>query len=168
MLVTTHIGPGGVAEAPPALPGPAGPRGSSPSRLFRFERRWVLAIFEAVLPSGEAELPLGADQAPLGRFLDDFLARAPLTAVLGLRASLWLLMLAPPFVLGRARTFLGLSPPERVALLDRLRCSEVYLVRESAMLFKIVGCLGLCGLAPLQQRLGIFPVDQTLPPWASP
>jgi hypothetical protein len=168
MLVTTHIGPGGVAGAPPALPGAAGPRGSSPLRLFRFERRWAVAIFETVLPSGEAELPVGAAQAPLGRFLDDFLARAPLTAVLGLRASLWLLMLAPLFVLGRARTFLGLSSPERVALLDRLRRSELYLVRESALLFKIVGCLGLCGLAPLQQRLGIFPVDPTLPPWASP
>src|SRR5690242_15791783 len=118
MLVTTHRGPG-EAAAGPALPGPADPRGSSPLRLFRFERRWLVAIFETVLPDGEAALPLGAPQAPLGRFVDDFLARAPLTAVLGLRGALWLVILAPLVALGRPRTFLGLPPPERIALLDR-------------------------------------------------
>jgi hypothetical protein len=162
MLVTTHEGEAAV------MPGPAGPRGRSLLRLLRFERRWLVAIFETVLPTGEAALPLGAAQAPLGRFADDLLARAPLAAVLGLRGALWLVMLAPPFVLGRPRTFLGLAPADRIALLDRLRKSDRYLVRESAALFKIVGCLGFCGLTPVQQRLGIHPTDRTLPPWASP
>lgn len=164
MLVTTRTGQGAAAVE---LPGRAEPRGSSLLRLLRFERRWVVAIFETVLPAGERALPLGAADAPLGRFLDDFLARAPLMAVLGLRASLWLLMLAPLFVLRRPRTLLGLSRPDRLAVLERLRRSDVYLVRESALLFKIVGCLGFCGLAPVQQRLGIFPTDSTLPPWGS-
>jgi hypothetical protein len=166
MLVTTHRGEG-AAQAAPALPGPAGPRGSSLPRLLRFERRWLVAIFETILPSGDPALPLGAADAPLGRFVDDLLASAPLPAVLGLRASLWLLMLAPLFVLGRPRSFLGLSSQARLALLERLRGSRHYLVRESALLFKIVGCLGFCGLPPVQQRLGIFPTDGTLPPWAS-
>jgi hypothetical protein len=152
----------------PALPGPAGPRGSSVLRLLRFERRWLVAVFETVLPAGEAALPLGAADAPLGRFVDDFLARAPLTAVLGLRGALWLIMLAPLVMLGRPRTFLGLPPADRIALLERLRRSDHYLVRESAVLFKIVGGLGFCGLAAVQQHLGIHPTDPDLPPWASP
>src|SRR6185436_3401846 len=164
-MLVTHRGQGAVEAA--ALPGPAAPRGSSPLRLFRFERRWLVAIFETVLPGGDPALALGAADAPLGRFLDDFLARAPLQAVLGLRASLWLLMLSPLFVLGRPRPFLGLATPARLAVLERLRRSNVYLVRESALLFKIVGCLGLCGLVPVQERLGIFPTDRTLPPWVS-
>jgi hypothetical protein len=164
MLVTTRTGQ---RAAEVALPGRVEPRGSSLLRLLRFERRWVVAIFETVLPAGEPGLSLGAADAPLGRFLDDFLARAPLTAVLGLRASLWLLMLSPLFVLRRPRTLLALSPPDRLAVLDRLRRSDVYLVRESALLFKIVGCLGFCGLHPVQQRLGIFPTDSTLPPWGA-
>jgi hypothetical protein len=162
MRVTTHRG-----EAEVALPGPAGPRGASLLRLLRFERRWLVAVFETVLPPGEPALPLGAAQAPLGRFVDDFLGRAPLTAVLGLRGALWLVMLAPLFVLGRPRTFLALAPADRIALLERLRRSDRYLVRESAVLFKIVGCLGFCGLAPVQRQLGIHPTDRTLPPWTS-
>jgi hypothetical protein len=166
MLLRTHTGQGEAAVTP-ALPGPAGPQRSSLLRLFRFERRWLLAVIETVLPAGEAGLPWGAAHAPLGRFVDDFLARAPLPAVLGLRAGLWLVILAPPFVLGRPHSFLGLPPQQRLALLDRLRRSDRYLVRESALFFKIVGCLGFCGLAPVQRQLGIHPTDGTLPPWAS-
>jgi hypothetical protein len=165
MAATTHIGQ---VKRPllPAPPGPVSPRGSSPLRLFRFERRWLLQVFETVLPAGEPALPLGAADVPMGRFLDDFLARAPLQAVLGLRAGLWMLVLAPLVSLRRPRTFLGLSAQDRAALIDRFRRSNHYLVRESATLFKIVGCLGFCGLGPIQQRIGIYPVDQTLPSWA--
>jgi hypothetical protein len=165
MAVTTH---GGQLVRPVSstVPGACDVRGSSLLRLFRFERRWLLRVFEAVLPPGDPTLALGAGDVPMGRFVDDFLASAPLTAVLGLRGGLWLILLAPLFVLGRPRTFLGLTPAERGALLERLRRSNLYLVRESATLFKIVGCLGYCGLGPVQRRIGIHPTDQTLPAWA--
>src|SRR5688572_803777 len=151
MAATTHTGQL-VRTVSSTVPGPSDPQGSSLLRLFRFERRWLIRVFEAVLPAGEDSLGLGAADVPMGRFADDFLARAPLTAVLGLRGALWLVMLAPLFVLGRPRTFLGLSPGQRGELLDRLRRSDLYLVRESATLFKIVGCLGFCGLGPVQRR----------------
>jgi hypothetical protein len=108
---------------------------------------------------------VGAGDAPLGRFVDDLLRRAPLAAVLGLRAALWLVLLAP-LAQGRLRTFLGLEPRSRLALLQRLCRSDRYLVREAALLFKVVGCLGLCGLPALQRQLGIQPVDAQPPPWA--
>jgi hypothetical protein len=162
MPVTTHIGHAAPVAAP-ALGGPADPRGRSLLRLWRFERRWLVRVFETVLPA-EPALSAGAAAAPMGRFVDDFVGRAPLPAVLGLRLALWLLMLAP-LAGGRFRTFLGLSPDERLALLDRLRRSDRYLVREAAVLFKVVGCLGFCGLAQVQRRIGIFPVDEAPPPW---
>jgi hypothetical protein len=167
MPATTHIG-----QAPrPALPlpwGPAEPRGSSVTRLFRFERRWLVRLLESVLPRVPEALPLGAADVPMGRFVDELLARVPLQAVLGLRAGLWLVLLSPPFVVGRWRSFLGLGDGERVELLDRLRRSDRYLVRESALLFKLVGCLGFCGLAPVQRAAGIAPVDETPPSWVRP
>jgi hypothetical protein len=135
--------------------------------LLGFERRWLLEVFASILPAHPG-LATGAADVPLRRFVDDFVIHAPLQAVLGLRAALWLVLLAPPFVLGRWRTFLGLAPAVRLILLDRLRRSDRYLVRESATLFKVVGALGFCGLAPLQQRIGIQPVDATPPTWMAP
>jgi hypothetical protein len=135
--------------------------------LLGFERRWLLAIFEAVVPTGpDSRLPASAARAPMGRFLDDLVRHAPAHFVLGLRACMWALMLAPPFVLGRMATFMGLSSVERLALLERLGRSDVYVVREMPLLFKTVACLGLCGLPDVQGHVGISPVDASPPAWA--
>jgi hypothetical protein len=151
-----------------SLAAPGDPVGRHPLRLLRFERRWLVRVFETLLPSGaDPRLPVGAADVPMGRFVDDLAARAPLAFLCGLRAGLWLLMLAPPFVLRRPRSFLGLAPDDRLALLERLRQSRVYLVRELALLFKIVACLGFCGLGPVQRRLGIHPTDTTAPGWGA-
>src|ERR1700757_3647747 len=101
-------------------------------RLLRFERRWLVRIFETILPSG-AGLDRGAADVPMGRFVDDFAAHAPLATLIGLRAALWLVMLAPLLWL-RWRPFLGLRDADRVQVLERLRRSDLYLVRESAAL----------------------------------
>ena len=155
---------------PRSLPGVAperGPRGGGALRLFNFERRWLVSVFAVVIPSGADErFPYGAAQAPMGRFVDDLLAHAPLQFVIGLRACLWMVMLSPLFLLGRFRSFLGLEPAAQLAVLERFRTSNIYLVRETPLLFKTVGCLGFCGLPAVQQGLGIHPTDATAPPWA--
>jgi hypothetical protein len=159
-------GSAGLGGGHPLAP-PEDPRGSSVLRLLRFERRWLLRIFEAILPSGMAsQVSRGAADVPLGRFLDDFVVHAPLLTVLGLRAALWLVLLAPFLVLRRPRSFLGLERAERVLLLERLRRNDNYVVRELAMFVKMVACLGFCGLAAVQEPLGIYPTDDTPPPWA--
>jgi hypothetical protein len=135
--------------------------------MLRFERRWLLRVFETIFPSGVVpQLSRGAAGVPTGRFVDDFAAHAPLLALVGLRAGLWMLMLAPLFILRRCRSFLGLTGVERVLVLDRMRRSNRYLVREAAMLLKTVACLGFCGLAAVQEPLGIHPTDETPPIWA--
>jgi hypothetical protein len=152
-----------------ALAPPSDPAQGSALRMFRFERRWMVRVFEAMLPAGvDPRLGLGAEQVPLGRFVDDLLVRAPFQSVMGLRAGVWILMLAPLFVLRRFRTFMGLSAAERQVVLDRVSRSNIYLVRESAHFLKIVGCLGFCGLTQVQQQLGIYPTDKVPPPWARP
>jgi hypothetical protein len=146
---------------------PHDPVGSDLLRLLRFERRWLLRIFAAILPSGgDPAQPRGAADVPLGRFIDDFAVHAPLITLIGLRAAVWLVMLAPLLVLRRGRTFLGLGAAEQVQLLERLRRSNRYFVRESALLLKLVACLGFCGLAAIQEPIGIVPLDETPPDWA--
>lgn len=135
--------------------------------LFGFERRWLLLVFETVVPSGAAErMPLGASDAPMERFIDDILDRAPFHFCIGLRACLWIVMFAPLFLIGRAATFAGLTPLERTRLLTVMGESDRYLLREMPLLFKTVACLGFCGLPEIQKRVGITVVDRTAPEWA--
>jgi hypothetical protein len=103
----------------------------------------------------------------MGRFVDDLLASASLEFVAGLRLCLWMVMLAPLVVLRRLRTFLSLDLADRTKVLDRLRRSDVYLVREAPILLKTIACLGFCGLSPVQKALGIHPVDASPPSWAT-
>jgi hypothetical protein len=134
--------------------------------MTRFERRWLLLVFDAVVPSGVDErMPLGIRDVPIERFIEDLFQHAPRHFCLGMRACLWLVMFAPPFVLGRARTMRGLNREERLLLLERLAQSPRYLVREVPLLFKTIACLGFCGLPDVQSRLGIFPVDVAPPEW---
>ncbi len=132
---------------------------SHPLRLWSFERRWLARVIEDLVT--EARGPL------LRRYLDDLLHHAPLEFVLGLRLCLWLLLLSPPFVLGRFATYFGLRQHERLRLHARLRESPRYVVREIPLLFKMVGCLGHCGLPDVQARLGIEPRDLEPPGWAA-
>jgi len=135
--------------------------------LLGFERRWLVVVFETVLPAGaDGRLPVRISDVPMDRFVDDLIRQAPAHFVLGLKACLWVVMLAPPFVLGRFRTFLGLEPSERLSLLERLGRSRTYVIREMPLLFKTIACLGFCGLPEVQSSIGIHPTDTTPPAWA--
>lgn len=137
--------------------------------LSSFEKRWLLVIFETLVPSGANErFPVGARDAPMARFVDDLIAHAPAHFCLGLRACIWVLTLSPIFVLGKLGTFGSLESAERLALLRRFSASPNYVIREMPLLFKTVACLGFCGLPDVQSRLGIHPVDATPPDWARP
>lgn len=127
-------------------------------RLFGFERDWLAAVLEDVVP--------GAGDVPIRRFVDDLLAHAPLEFVFGLRACLWFVVLCPPFVLRRAKTYFGLEREERLAVHARLKQSDRYVVREMPLLFKMIGSLGYCGLPEVQAEIGIEPRDQEPAEWA--
>jgi hypothetical protein len=126
--------------------------------MFAFERRWIGSMIVDLVP--------GAAQVPIDGFLQDLAAHAPREFLIGLRLCTWVLMLCPPFVVGRLASYSGLSAAERLRVHARLRQSRVYLLRELPLLFKLVGCLGYCGLPEVQARLGITPRDSEPPEWA--
>jgi hypothetical protein len=163
----TNVSLGRRGSLGPLAP-PGDPVGSSLARMLRFERRWLVRVFELLLPRGsDARLEMGGADVPLGRFVDDIVTRASMEFVTGLRLSLWLVMLAPWFLIRRRRTLLGLSPEERTIVLERLRTNQLYLVREALLVLKTFACLAFCGLPQVQDALGIHPIDRDPPSWAS-
>ena len=138
----------------------------APMRLFSFERRWLRALCEAMLPSGVRQDLPGAADVPLERFFDEFTTTVPFEAALGVRAFTWLLTLAP---LGwKLRTFGGLRPADQVRLLEAMETSRFYAVREIPGLLKLVACLAWASQPTVQRALGVTRPDEAPPPWAVP
>lgn len=124
--------------------------------FFAFERVWLRGIFECVIPSGKSRLlPDGASGVPMAGFIDDLIAHAPAKFLIGLRACTWVVTLAPLLVFMRPRLFHQLTESRRLELLNRMRESDVYLIREMPLLFKTIGCLGYGGVPQIQDRLQI-------------
>jgi len=135
--------------------------------MFRFERRWLLRIFDAIYPAGTVDgLRLGASDVPLEGLLEDMVKRAPFDFVLGLRAGAWVVTLFGPLLAGRLRSFAGLSVTERGEVLESLAHSRLYLLREIPMLLKMVASLGYLGVPSVQRELGLPSVDADPPEWA--
>ncbi|MBX3129560.1 MAG: hypothetical protein KF718_22770 [Polyangiaceae bacterium] len=128
----------------------------------RGERRRVITLCSATLPAGAwVERP----ERVLGAFLQDLIATAPLSTLLGVKVFGWLLWLCPLVVLGRPRSFGGLAASERQLLLDALAAHRIYVVREMPLLFKALASFALLGLPESQARFGVEPRDITAPAW---
>lgn len=138
-------------------------------RLARFERRWLLTIFDAIAPGpDDGGLPVSGGDGAVGRFVDDLMVRAPLEPRIGLRAALWLVTLGPLVWRLRLRPFGRLPRAERTAFLDALAASRVYTLREIPTLMKMMLCMGLFALPSAQRALGAAAEDADRPAWAGP
>jgi hypothetical protein len=111
--------------------------------LSRLERRWagaaLCAIFPAPPPGAGARL--GLSELDVDGFLTSTFARIPLEPALGLRIAIWIVALAPIFVLGRFATILALSAAERERVLTHLVVSKVYVVRQLVLALKAIGAM---------------------------
>lgn len=135
-------------------------------KLFSFERRWMVSIFEAVVPSGATDaVSLGAADLPMGRYADELVRYAPPRVAFGYRAAAWLIVLFGPLLTGSPARFTKLDPARRAQVLERMERSTVYLVRELPTLYKMLSVLGYCGAPQVQQQLGITRIDDTPPEW---
>src|SRR4029079_8591029 len=93
-------------------------------RLFAFETAWAVAAFGAIFPPPpRSALAHGIVEMKPGQYLDAMLADIWLETALRLRATIWIIALAPLFVLGRFATITSLDDDERERLLDRLLAS---------------------------------------------
>lgn len=109
-------------------------------RLFGFELSWASAAFGAVLPEGTA-LPHGIARLDPARYLAETVAAAPLLQATGVRLALWLVALAPLWLLRKPKTISGIEPAEREVVLDQLLSNPVYAVRQLALTFKALASM---------------------------
>src|ERR1019366_4051253 len=123
-----------VASSPVAGAGGERPRafcrdeqeGKEAMKLTRLEDRWAEAVMGAIFP-GSAESGLGDIRAMDVRgFLHQLIRSVPFQAAFGLRAAVWLVALAPLFVLGRFATIVGLTVADRERVLASLVVSKSY------------------------------------------
>ena len=109
-------------------------------RLFGFELAWAAAAFDAVFPERTA-LPHGIARMGPARFFADTIAVSPLEQSIGLRLTLWIVALAPLWILRRPRTISDIGPEDRQRVLERLFASPVYAIRQLVVAFKALGSL---------------------------
>jgi hypothetical protein len=104
---------------------------------FVFEQKWANAVLGAMFPPEPGQ----SDAPNLGAGFASIIRGAPFEAGIGLRLALFMVILAPLFVLGRFRTFMGLDAPSREKLLDTLMKSSAYAIRQLLMALKTMGAL---------------------------
>ena len=119
-------------------------------RLCSFELAWTDAAFDAIYPERDSaspdgrllsHLPHGVASMHPARFFDSVLASVPFEQWLGLRATLWMIALAPLFTIRRLGTIASIAPADRARVLDRLIASPTYAVRQLAMSFKAIATM---------------------------
>lgn len=118
-----------------------------------------MSLLEVIVPSGTTDrLPLGARDVPVKLFLDDAFKATPRDFTVGFRLCLWVVMLSPFFVLRRFKLAANLKRDERLELLERFAASDVYLLREMPVMFKVVLGFAYCRVPEVQRALGIEPL----------
>jgi hypothetical protein len=131
-------------------------------RLFAFEIAWADAAYDAFFPAPpRGALVHGIGVMKPGEFYDQLLADISLEPSLGLRATLWMIALAPLFVLGRLTTIVSLGADDRHHLLERLLTSRIYVVRQLLLGFKAMGSL-LYAKSPAIRRQMTTPAYEPL------
>lgn len=123
--------------------------------LTRVEARWFSWICAAIFP----EPPRGPYAVAVttlepGRFYARLCAEARFDHHLALRGALWIVALvAPVVVLGRLRTFGGLTVEEREAVLLGMVQSRHYLFRQLVFLMKAQAGQVYCAHPELRRRM---------------
>ena len=109
--------------------------------MTNLERNWARAALATMFPSGAHPNVPGADKVDGGASLEDVCRTVPPRVALGLRAAVWLVALAPLFVVFRLRTLPGLESDVRERVVLALLSSRLYVVRQLTLLLKAFGAL---------------------------
>lgn len=128
--------------------------------MTRWEHVWAVEVLAAFAPSGGGSIEADGQLTPrdgevdyLHVFRRMHAGSTPL-AGLGLRLALWMVALAPFWLLGRFATISNLARAERTELLARLLHHTSFAVRELALLLKLTAAFALLGTPSVRERSG--------------
>ncbi len=116
--------------------------------LTRFEMASAKAAFVTIFPGDD-----GIASMDIEGYVNDTLANIPVEPVLGVRLAIWIVALAPLFVLRRFATLAGLAPPDREIVLVALATSRSYPVRQLVLALKAIAALLYAGSPTVRARL---------------
>ncbi len=122
-------------------------------RLASWESAWAEAAMQAIFPGSPEEGMAGIADMGLTGFLADVMRYLPTRAALGMRIAIWLVALAPLFVLGRLTTIARLPLLDRERVVAALAGSRVYAVRSLVLILKTMGALLYGGDASVRARM---------------
>jgi hypothetical protein len=122
-------------------------------KLTRLEATWAEAAMGAIFPGSSAEGLADIRAMDLRGFLAQVMATVPLQAAFGLRAAVWIVALAPLFVLGRLATIAGLDQAEREKVITVLLAHRSYALRSLVMILKTIGALLYAGDDAVRARM---------------
>lgn len=122
--------------------------------MTRRTAKWASVVLSAFAPPSEVGLsPLPGEVDYAGAFRRLVRGSTALAAC-GLVAAVWLVALAPVWMLGRMMTFAQLDPSQRAVLLGQLLRHRVFAVRELTLLLKLGAALALLGAPSVRARSG--------------
>lgn len=110
-------------------------------KLTRVERRWANAAMGAIFPGSHALGFVDIRAMNVEGFLGELFGHLPWRAALGFRMAVWLVALAPLFVIGRLATIARLAPLDRERVITALVASKWYAVRSLVLVVKAIGAL---------------------------
>lgn len=122
-------------------------------KLTRMEMTWAVASMGAIFPGSSADGFADIQAMDLRGFLAQLLVVVPFQAAVGVRAAVWLVALAPLFVLGRLRTIAGLAPADRERVVLALVANRAYVVRSLVLILKTMGALLYAGDDGVRARM---------------
>lgn len=126
-------------------------------KLARWESAWAEAAMQAIFPGSTEDGLAGIEGMGLRGFVAEVMIYLPFRAALGMRLAIWLVALAPVFVLPWARW--RLATIARLPLCDRERvvaalvASRIYVVRSLVLILKTMGALLYGGDASVRLRM---------------
>jgi hypothetical protein len=133
--------------------------------MNRWEHNWAIEVLAAfapastetrrsVAPSSDSPLTPREGEVDYVRVYRRLIAGSTPLAALGLRFALWMVALAPVWLLGRFTTFSTLCRTERTELLSRLLRHTSLVVRELSLLLKFAAAVALLGTPSVRERSG--------------
>jgi len=120
--------------------------------MTRWEQAWASDVLKAFTLDGAPGLNVAPGEVDyLGAF-SRMRRGSTALAAFGLRIALWMVILAPLWLLGRIGTFSALAVRERTELLAHLLSHRSFVVRELALLLKLTAAMALLGTASVRAR----------------
>jgi hypothetical protein len=122
--------------------------------MTRVEQVWIADVLTAFTLEGEPGLCPTPGEVDYLRTFSRMRRGSTALAALGLRVAIWMVALAPLWLLGRLNTFSKLALRDRTDLLGRLLSHHSFVVRELTLLLKLTAAMALLGTASVRARSG--------------